>query len=333
MRRCLSLLFSDNIFNITTKRIGRPKLVNVQIKSNCYSKIINYFKKPYKLILVIESMNNRLIILFLQFILLISLSNALSVDSITVDTVSPGEEGIIRINIENEGDKDVELLSFNLKFPDSGIIPLGSSEAFVNRLKEGDDEVFVFRFKVTNVLSTGTYSLGYTINYEEDNDERQQSGVIGIVVSAEPELEVVADTQNSIVGKQGILNIRIINKGLADARFVYLFVEGDDSITLLSENSEYIGTIDSDDFETSSFDVVYNNRFSIISTKLVYKDFNNNEQEIKNSVSLRAYTNEEAIEKGILKKSNAPIYVGIIVLLLVLWILYRFIRKKRKNKN
>jgi len=265
--------------------------------------------------------------------LLISLSNALSVDSITVDTVSPGEEGIIRINIENEGDKDVELLSFNLKFPDAGIIPLGSSEAFVNRLKEGDDEVFVFRFKVTNVLSTGTYSLGYTINYEEDNDERQQSGVIGIVVSAEPELEVVADTQNSIVGKQGILNIRIINKGLADARFVYLFVEGDDSITLLSENSEYIGTIDSDDFETSSFDVVYNNRFSIISTKLVYKDFNNNEQEIKNSVSLRAYTNEEAIEKGILKKSNAPIYVGIIVLLLVLWILYRFIRKKRKNKN
>ena len=104
-------------------------------------------------------MNNRLIILFLQFILLISLSNALSVDSITVDTVSPGEEGIIRINIENEGDKDVELLSFNLKFPDAGIIPLGSSEAFVNRLKEGDDEVFVFRFKVTNVLSTGTYSL------------------------------------------------------------------------------------------------------------------------------------------------------------------------------
>jgi len=269
----------------------------------------------------------------LLILFLISSAYALSVDSVFVDSVSPGGEGIIKINVENEGNNDIDHLSFRLDFPDdSKIIPLGSSEAFVNELKEDDDETFAFRFRVANDLPAGTYSLPYKILYEDNNNKREQSGTIGIVVSAEPELEVVADAQNPIVGQQGRLNLRIINKGLADARFVYLFVESED-LTFISENYEYIGTIDSDDFETSSFDVIYNSRFASLSTKVVYKDFNNNEEEIIKLIPLRAYTSQEAIEKGILKKSNAPIYVGIVLLLLALWIFYRIFRKIRKKKN
>lgn len=265
-------------------------------------------------------------------ILAIGFASSLSVDSVTVDTVSPGEEGIIRIEVENDRNEDIDSLSVRLIFPNSNIIPIGSSDEFLNTLEEDEEESFIFRFRVSNSLPAGTYSIDYKISYEEGNEEIEQEGSIGIVVSAEPEIEIIANAQSAIIGQQAKLDVRIINKGLADARFVYLTIESDD-LTILSENSEYIGTIDSDDFETSSFDVIYNTKFPSFTVKVVYKDFNNVEQEIIDTVSLRAYTAQEAVERGILKKSNASTYVGIIILLLVVWFIYRKIKRNRKKQK
>ena len=264
------------------------------------------------------------------FLFFASFTYALSVESVIVNKVSPGEEGIIKVSVENDGDRDIEFLSFNIDFPENNIIPIGSSEAFVNKLKENDDEMFAFKFRVANNLPAGTYSISYSIRYEEDNDERKQSGTIGIVVSAEPELEIVAEIQNPIIGQTGKLNIRVVNKGLADARFVSLSVESED-ITILSEKSEYIGTIESDDFESTSFDVAYNKKLSRILVNVEYKDFDNNKQTMSTIIPLRAYTRNEAIERGILAKSNTTFYVVSIVILLIVWVLFRFIRKRRKR--
>ncbi|MEK6836832.1 MAG: hypothetical protein AABX94_04160 [Nanoarchaeota archaeon] len=264
------------------------------------------------------------------FLFFASFTYALSVESVIVNKVSPGEEGIIKVSVENDGDRDIEFLSFNIDFPENNIIPIGSSEAFVNKLKENDDEMFAFKFRVANNLPAGTYSISYSIRYEEDNDERKQSGTIGIVVSAEPELEIVAEIQNPIIGQTGKLNIRVVNKGLADARFVSLSVESED-ITILSEKSEYIGTIESDDFESTSFDVAYNKKLSRILVNVEYKDFDNNKQTMSTSIPLRAYTRNEAIKRGILAKSNTTFYVVSIVILLIVWVLFRFIRKRRKR--
>lgn len=275
---------------------------------------------------------NKILLFGLLTIFLTGFVSSINVDSVTVDTVSPGEEGIIRINIENEGNNDVDSLSLKLNFGNPNIIPVGSSEEFLDTLDEDDEESFIFRFRVSNSLPAGTYSITYNLTYEEDNSNIEQSGTIGIVVSAEPEIEITANTQNSIVGSQGELNIRIINQGLADARFVNLKVESED-LVFLSGNSEYIGTIDSDDFETNSFDVIYSSKFPSIMVKIIYKDFDNKEQELVKTLSLRAYTAQEAVEKGILTKSNAPTYVGIVVLLLVLWFIYRSIKKRRKKRD
>lgn len=270
-------------------------------------------------------------ILALQ-ILLLNAAHAVSINSVFVDSVSPGGEGVIRVNIENDGNNDLDVLSFSLNFQNTQIIPLGSSEAFLNELRENDDETFAFRFKVANDLPAGTYSIPYTITYEENNERHNQSGIIGVIVSAEPDLQILIDSSSAVIGQPSELRLRIVNKGLADARFVSLFIESED-LTFTSESSEYIGTIDSDDFETSSFDVIYNNKFPVINARLTYKDFNNVDQSITESISLRAYTRDEAIEKGILTRSNATIYVSIVAILIIIWILYRIIRKRRKKNK
>ncbi len=277
-------------------------------------------------------MNKLTILSILSIIILIGFTSAVSVESVTVDTVSPGEEGTIRIEVENNGNDDLEFFSFRLNFDNPGIIPIGSSEESLNTLEEDDEETFIFRFRIANTLPAGTYSIDYDITYEENGDDIEQSGTLGIVVSADPEIEIVVNTQNSIVGQQGSLDIRVINKGLADARFVSLTVDSED-ITFLSENSEYIGTIDSDDFETTSFDVIYNGKSPSLSVKLTYKDFNNGDQQVIETKSLRVYSAQEAIEKGILKKNNASTYVGIILLLFIAWIVYRRIKRRNKKKD
>src|SRR3989344_9123239 len=99
-------------------------------------------------------MNKITILLFFGIILLTAMSFALSVDSVRVDSVAPGEEGTIKINVENDGNQDAQRISFRLQFP-AGIIPIGSSEAFVDEIKEDDEESFGFGFKVANTLPAG----------------------------------------------------------------------------------------------------------------------------------------------------------------------------------
>lgn len=276
-------------------------------------------------------MNKIIGLLFFGIILLTTMSFALSVDSVNVQTVSPGEQGEIKVNVENDGNRDAEVVSFRLQFP-TGIIPLGSSEAFVSEIKEDDDETFGFGFKVANTLPAGTYMMSYIMSYEEDGDEREQTGSIGVVVSAQPEIEIIVDTEDQIIGQKTTLNIRVINKGLADARFVSLSIDSED-ITFLNENSEYIGTIDSDDFEVSSFDIIYNNKIPNLEITLEYKDFDNNNQKINRDISLKAYTRKEAIDSGLINRNNTATYLLIILTILVIWYIWRMVRRGRKKQK
>ena len=113
---------------------------------------------------------------------------------------------------------------------------------------------------------------------------------------------------------------------------VSLSVDSTD-ITFLNEKSEYIGTIDSDDFEVSSFDVIYNNKRSNLEVKLEYKDFDNNDQELNRDISLRAYTREEAIDLGLISRNNTLVYILIIIAILVIWYIWRRVRRSRRKQK
>ncbi|MGV8142491.1 MAG: COG1361 S-layer family protein [Candidatus Pacearchaeota archaeon] len=276
-------------------------------------------------------MNKKIILASIFLLLSLSLVSSLSVNNVVIDQVQPGEEGVIRIDVENEGNTDVDDVSLSVKFLPN-IVPIGSSEGFVNEIKEDDEEEFNFKFKVSNVLLPGTYTLDYELKYEEDGDVKLQNGEIGIVVFAQPDLEVTLDPQNPIIGKTGTLNMRIVNKGLADARFVSVEVEGE-GVIFVSDRTSYVGTIDSDDFETTSFEVVYQKKRPTIEVTVSYRDFDNQELSTSRDISFATYTEQEAIEKGILTKNNVPLYVGIIIIAIILWIIIRRTIKKRKENK
>ncbi|MFH1290497.1 MAG: hypothetical protein ABIH92_03750 [Nanoarchaeota archaeon] len=277
-------------------------------------------------------MRFKLFTLTLVVIFSLSLTSAVIINSVQATDLAPGQEGQIEIEVENILDKDAIDVSLTLNFQGLPFIPLGTSEQSINEIDEDDEEEFIFRLRASNNIEPGDYEIPYTLSYEVDDDERSRSGTIGIKVSADPDLTFSIDTTNPIQNRQGKLTVKIINKGFFDARFVSLKVIPD-GFTLLSDDEAYIGEIESDDFETESFDVIFKNLDANVFLIVEYKDFDNNPVVENIELPLQVYSEQQALEFGLITQSKTASYVIGIIVIIVLIIIWRSWRRRARRKK
>lgn len=280
------------------------------------------------------------------FILLISLNiaSALIVDSNYI-TLYSGEEGKVTLNIENNENFDIEEISVQILLinilPDKTPVPLpftiiGSSEKDVDDIDEDDDDSVSFTLKASTDITPGDYNIPYLIKYlnaEEDNESFEKTGTFSLRVSAKTELDFTAEVnENAIVNEAGKISLELINKGLGEIKSVsvQIFPSG---FELLSKDKIFIGTINADDTDIASFDVIYKTSNPTLTAKVTYKDFDNNEHIQTINLPIKVYTKEEALELGLIQKNQTGIYIGVIVFILIIWFVYRKIKKSRKNKK
>ena len=265
-------------------------------------------------------------ILILLLASALSLTSALIVQSAKAPTLQPGESGIIDIEIENNLETDAKEISLILILDNLPFTPIGSSEESVNEIEKDDEEDFVFKIKAANDITPGDYQIPYKLFFTIKDQPQIRQGAIGITVKADPDLSFSITAENPILNQQDKITLKIINKGFADAKFVALKIIPN-GYTLLSENDIYLGTIDSDDFETATFDVVYNNLNPTFSAIIEYKDFDNAIKKDTISLPITTYTEKKALELGLIKKNNIPLYIALIIMLILLYIFYRTVRK------
>jgi hypothetical protein len=272
------------------------------------------------------------ILTFIILLLAISPASAIIIKSVIVDPVAPGGQGTIRIEVENTLNTDKEDVSISLKFTETPFIPVGKSQETAEEIDEGDEEDFVFRIRTDIDTNPGNYEIPYILEYEDDGDEKTREGTIGIQVQAEPELTFSASTENPVVGRQGQVTLRIINKGLFDARFVTVKVlpEG---YTLLSESEAYIGEVESDDFETENFNVVFGKTNPNFRAVVSYRNFDNEEVLQQVDIPLTVYTQERALQLGIIQQSSVGFYVGLVIVIIILIVIWRTVKKRRRLKK
>ncbi|MBI3334468.1 hypothetical protein HYZ97_03190 [Candidatus Pacearchaeota archaeon] len=269
----------------------------------------------------------------LAFIFLISIASALSVTSSSTDTIKPGSEGDIFLDVENTFNFDLnEGISVSINTAGLPFIPVGASEKSTEELDEGDEETFRFTIKASNTAESGDYQIPYTIKYFTNNTEKTKTGFVGVTIFAQPELSYSIETENPVLAQQGKINFKVVNSGFSDARFVSVKVFPD-GFTLLSESNIYIGSVDSDDFETASYDVVFDKQDSDFIAQVEYTDFNNKKITKQITLPVQVYTKEEALELGLIKRSNVPLYIGIVILIIVILLIYRAIAKRRRLKR
>ena len=274
--------------------------------------------------------------MFLLVVLTANLVSALVVDANYV-TMYAGEQKSVSLQIDNNENFDIEDVSVSLVLDKLPFSAVGSSEKDVDDLNEGDDDSVSFTLRASNDITPGDYNIPYVVKYknaDEDgiNASLQKTGTFGLRVTAKTELSFTAETEKNVINEKGKVSLKIINSGLGEIRFVNVKINPQ-GFTLLSSNEEYIGTVASDDFETSSFDVIFNSGNANLNAQVTYKDFDNKEQTENVNIPLKVYTRDEALKLGIIQKSNTMLYSGIVVAAILIWFIYRKIRKARKNKN
>lgn len=257
-------------------------------------------------------------------------AEGLIVTDVVVPDLAPGEDAQIRVTVKNTFSDDVQDVSFNLNLQGLPLAIVGSSESSTTEIIENHKEDFVFRIRASSTAKPGDYQIPYTLAF--GNTTKPKTGTIGIRIKGDVQIMATVDAENPVLHQKGKVTLKLINKGLADARYVSVTL-APSGFTLLSDQNNYIGDISANDFESASFDVVYTSVDPVVSARLEYRDFNNVVQTKTIALPIIVYTQEEAIQRGILAKSNAPLYTGVIVALVVLWLIWRFFARRRRMKR
>jgi len=268
------------------------------------------------------------------FLLTSNMASAVVVNSVIADTFVPGQEGKVRIEIENILNDDVEDLSLFLKFTNLPFIPIGTSEQSIDEIKEDEDEDFVFTFKASSTIAPGDYEIPYTIEYKIQGDEDiiKKDGSLGVKVKANPVLSFTTALENPVEGRRGTITLKIVNKGFSDARFVSVRILPED-FTVLSGTEVYIGEIESDDFETVTFNVIFNKISPNFQAIIEYLDFDNQKVIENLELPLTVYSQKRALEIGIIQPSNTTTYLLLALTLVLLIIFWRIFRKRQRLKR
>src|SRR3989338_56909 len=196
-------------------------------------------------------------------ITLSSVASAITVSSLTQGKLYPGEQATISLSIKNTLNQDVEDVSMNLVLDNTKFISVGGSEESVDEIREDKDKNFDFTLKASQDIAPGDYNIPYVISYTNPNPDAngekvEKKGSIGIVVSARTELDYIASAENPVIGQQGKVSLKIVNRGFGDVKFVSVKIKPQtQSFTLLSSEDVYIGNVDSDDFEIVTYDVLF----------------------------------------------------------------------------
>ncbi|MFA4952632.1 MAG: hypothetical protein WC584_00240 [Candidatus Pacearchaeota archaeon] len=285
-------------------------------------------------------------ILLIYVASIISFASAILVDADYI-TIYPGEQGNVKIKVENNENFDIESVSVGIVLSTvtqtGEIVSLpfsvvGSSEKSLDDLNEDDDDSATFTIKASTDIKPGDYNIPYVVKYTNiDTEEKvQKQGSFGIRVSAKTDLDFGvevngANTESAIVGQQGKITLEIINRGLGDLKSVSV-VATPNGYDLISKEKVFVGTVSAEDSDTISWDVLFKTKNPTLNVVITYNDFDNKAQTKTISLPLQVYTRQEALQLGLIKKSNTGIYVGVIIILIIVWFVYRKIKKSRKKK-
>ena len=286
-----------------------------------------------------QKIKNKSLLIPIIIIFNIFLVSAISISSISSspEQIAPGQTATISLEIENNLNDDAENIQIALDFLSNNIpiAPhLSSSEQTIEEIKEDKEEFLEFDIIVLPEAKSGVYKIPVKISYEINNKRDEKTGLISILVNAEPKITISAESA-LIKGEESQVIIRIINDGLTDVKFISVEAINPPRAKINSKTYEYIGNLDSDDFDTIEYSIfTEENAPSQITIPLIinYKDSSNKDFTKTESIKLPVYTKKEAQSLGLIEKPNYTIYIVIATIILI-FIAYRLIKYLRKRKQ
>lgn len=252
--------------------------------------------------------------------------------------IPPGSTAKVNMTIENLANsllKDITL-SLNLSSTETPISPIGSvTEKRIVKINALSEENVVFDVIVSADAESKVYKIPIKLIYFDAlGNEYTKTDIIGLVVGDKPDITVNIEKSEIIkAGSSGEVTFNIINKGTVGVKFLNVELKPSNNYEILSTFNEiYVGTLDSDDFETAEFNIYIKNKgeltFPLI---LEYRDANNNKYTQDENVTLRIYSSLEVRKYNLGENGNSKIIL-ILVVIVIAYFGYKRWKKKKALK-
>ncbi|MFA5887263.1 MAG: hypothetical protein WC852_00955 [Candidatus Nanoarchaeia archaeon] len=247
--------------------------------------------------------------------------------------IAPGSVADVEVSIKNSADsvmRDV-IVSLDLSSATMPFAPVGmTTEQKIRSIAAGSEESVIYKLIATPDAAAGVYKIPLKIKYyDEVGDLHNTSDIVGITVGAEPKLMVVLDsTELTKSNTKGKVILKVINYGTTDVKFAMLKVLDGENFKKFTSGENYIGNVDSDDYETVEFRVEASADSITIPVSLEYMDANNVQYSETRNVEIMLYTPSDL---GVTQSSTWA-YVLVIIVLIGAYIGYRKYKHKKQQK-
>jgi len=254
--------------------------------------------------------------------------------STSPETLVPGESSVLKMIIENTADDFVNDVVITFNSTDEIALINDFSRRKISRLESGESKEITFDIIVLPNIDEGVYKPGIIVEYvNRVGEERIDSGEIGLVVKAAP--KIFAKVESSEIhskNKIGEVSITFVNNDVADLKFLTIELLESEDYKIINSDKEYVGDLDSDDFESIDFRLSVKSKKDKITLplKITYTDALNNKKSENIETTLNIYT---AKELGISSGSNSTAIISVLILAGILFYFYRKYRKKKKAKQ
>ena len=268
------------------------------------------------------------------------------------ETILPGQVFDLKIRVKNMADSVIKDVSLGLDMLLSTIsggsaaasksdildalpfAPLRSaSEKRIRSIEPGSEVVFTYSLIAYADAQAKVYKVPIVLGfYDLQGNEYSKTDVVGVVVSAKPDIYVVLDRATAKqTASRGEVTLRFVNKGLTDVKFVDVILERSDDYDVLSSEEVYIGNIDSDDYETADFDIFVKGEGESIPLRVSYEFMNWNNEKVSRQaeIELRLCQPDDPRCNG--KSGNTALVIMLIVVAAIAGlIIWRVFRKRKR---
>lgn len=270
--------------------------------------------------------------------------------------IVPGNKGTVEITVRNLADSymryvttkldltfsDLRAEATTMTAPDTfynalPIAPLNSAtEKSVYQIPPGETATFTYEIMPFPDAASGIYKVPVIITYEDELEtEYTKEEVIGLVISSTPELDVVIDSYDVYAkNTAGSVTIKFVNKGITDIKFLNVELEQDEDYKITSASTDYVGNVDSDDYESADFKIYLKEPEGDsvkIPVNITYKDSNNNDYSEHFELEMKLLSDAE---RGVQKRSSLWTIIIVVIIIFVCWFAYkRWEKKKNQGKK
>jgi len=265
--------------------------------------------------------------------------NVLEVESVEFpEKAAPGSSNQMQLTLNNPTSGQLKNIQLSLDLSEE--LPMATSQSSTKNIVNIEPEksqTVNYTLNIDESAENGVYKLPISISFEnEAGTQFEQSTTTGINVGGQPRLEAALNTDTTLSdGATEEITFRLVNRGHGSADFVSMKLNESRTIDVVGNDEVYIGSMDSDDFQTASFRVNVNAETESLDIDtlelpviLEYTDSEGQQTE-KQTVETDLYSQQELQQYGL--ASSGSIIPIVVVLLLVAGGGIYYWRRKRKE--